>query len=164
MAPRAANFCFSISRDFMQDVNVVVVFDSTDGATEKLALAAAVGAVQGRANIRLRRSSGTPESREYVVPREADAVWADAVISGCRSECGFESLEAFAAGKLVGKVGSALRQGAGNAGIYGAMCGAGFVTIPVAPGGADELECARMQGRRVAEMARALKNMPSVSW
>ena len=39
----------------MQDVNIVVTFYSLHGLTEKLALAAAVGAVQGRANIRLRR-------------------------------------------------------------------------------------------------------------
>ena len=39
----------------MQDVNVVVVFYSRTGSTERLALAAAVGAVQGRALIRLRR-------------------------------------------------------------------------------------------------------------
>ena len=38
----------------MQDMNVLVVFCSRTGRTEKLALAAAVGAVQARANIRLR--------------------------------------------------------------------------------------------------------------
>ena len=64
----------------MQDVNVVVLFDSGVESTEQLALAAAVGAVQGRALIRLRRFHGTPESREYVTPREADAEWAHAVV------------------------------------------------------------------------------------
>lgn len=81
----------------MQDVNVVVTFWSRTGCTEKLALAAALGAVQARANIRLRwlqetagdRSvDGTPGWREhrermameYVPPREADLRWADAVI------------------------------------------------------------------------------------
>ena len=70
-------------------MNVLVIFSSCDGATEKLALAAAVGAVQARANIRLRRlpdqSSGNGEDlirmrREYVPPTGSDAAWADAVI------------------------------------------------------------------------------------
>ncbi len=66
----------------MQDVNVVVLFNSGDEAVERLALAAAVGAVQGRALIRLRRFHGTPESREYVMPRDADAEWAHAFVIG----------------------------------------------------------------------------------
>ena len=70
-------------------MNVLVIFSSCDGATERLALAAAVGAVQARANIRLRRlpdqSSGNGEDlirmrREYVPPTAPDAVWADAII------------------------------------------------------------------------------------
>ena len=61
----------------MQDVNVVVLFNSGDEVVERLALAAAVGAVQGRAFIRLRRFHGTPESREYVTPRDPDAEWAE---------------------------------------------------------------------------------------
>jgi hypothetical protein len=70
-------------------MNVLVIFSSCTGDTEKLALAAAVGAVQGRANIRLRRlpdqSSGNGEDllrmrREYVPPTARDTVWADAVI------------------------------------------------------------------------------------
>ena len=73
-------------------VNVLVIFYSCSGATEKLALAAAVGAVQARANIRMRRltdaGENPPESREalarmrkeYVPPTPADAQWADAVI------------------------------------------------------------------------------------
>lgn len=69
----------------MQDVNVVVLFDSGDEAVERLALAAAVGAVQGRALIRMRRFHGTPESREYVTPRDADADWAHAVVIGGES-------------------------------------------------------------------------------
>jgi hypothetical protein len=37
-----------------QDINVLVTFWSRTGVTEKLALAAALGAVQAKANIRLR--------------------------------------------------------------------------------------------------------------
>jgi hypothetical protein len=72
-------------------VNVLVIFESCSGATEKLALAAAVGAVQARANIRMRRMpDNSPEfsetlsrmRREYVSPTPADTAWADAVIIG----------------------------------------------------------------------------------
>ena len=38
----------------MSPINVLVIFSCRSGSTEKLALAAAVGAVQARANIRLR--------------------------------------------------------------------------------------------------------------
>lgn len=75
----------------MSPVNVLVIFDSCSGATEQLALAAAVGAVQARASIRMRRlpdnsstasASLTRMRREYVPPTPADTQWADAVIIG----------------------------------------------------------------------------------
>src|SRR6516225_10910269 len=79
-------------------VNVLVIFESCSGATEKLALAAAVGAVQARANIRMRRlpdnSTESNETlsrmrREYVAPTSADTLWADAVIIGMNGKvCG----------------------------------------------------------------------------
>jgi len=70
---------------------VLVVFYSRCGTTEKLALAAAVGAVQARANIRLRRLTDVTEvaqcrdeiarmRKEYVAPAEGDVLWADAII------------------------------------------------------------------------------------
>ena len=76
---------------------VLVIFYSRSGATEKLALAAAVGAVQERALIRLRRLPDAnpakiieefPQAREallrmqkeYVAPAEADILAADAII------------------------------------------------------------------------------------
>jgi NAD(P)H dehydrogenase (quinone) len=69
---------------------VLVVFYSRCGSTEKLALAAAVRAVQARANIRLRRLPDVTESpdckadtarmkKEYVAPAEADIEWAEAI-------------------------------------------------------------------------------------
>jgi hypothetical protein len=68
----------------MQDVNVVVVFCGDESA-ERLAQAAAVGAVQGRANIRLRRLAETDprqaQPQDYIAPRSADAEWADAIIA-----------------------------------------------------------------------------------
>jgi hypothetical protein len=78
----------------MTPVNVLVVFYSCCGKTEKLALAAAVGAVQARASIRLRRLTDQNEDipecrealarmrREYVPPTTADTLWADAVLVG----------------------------------------------------------------------------------
>jgi hypothetical protein len=75
-------------------VNVLVIFYSCCGHTEKLALAAAVGAVQARASIRMRRLTDAGEDiaecretlarmrREYVPPAAADVAWADAVIVG----------------------------------------------------------------------------------
>lgn len=73
-------------------VHVLVIFSCSSGETERLALAAAVGAVQARANIRLRRLPDSGDStlgfeeelarmrREYVPPKPADAAWADAVL------------------------------------------------------------------------------------
>jgi hypothetical protein len=73
-------------------VNVVVIFYSCSGETEKLALAAAVGAVQARGSIRMRRLTDSGEDipeyrdtlarmrREYVPPAAADILWADAVL------------------------------------------------------------------------------------
>ena len=74
----------------MTPSRVLVVFYSRCGSTEKLALAAAVQAVQKRANIRLRRLPDVGESpeckeetarmqKEYVPPAEADIVWADSI-------------------------------------------------------------------------------------
>ena len=71
--------------------HVLVVFYSRCGTTEKLALAAAVGAVEARANIRLRRLPDATEpvdckedvarmKKEYVRPAEADVLWADAIV------------------------------------------------------------------------------------
>src|SRR6185369_10803076 len=78
----------------MSPINVLVIFYSRSGNTETLALAAAVGAVQARANIRMRRLPDAGESvpacketlarmrKEYVPPTSADTQWADAVIIG----------------------------------------------------------------------------------
>ena len=81
----------------MTPVIVLVTFYSRCGTTETLASAAAVGAVQVRANIRLRRVPDTsaektltefPNCREslvrmhkeYVAPTEADVLGADAIV------------------------------------------------------------------------------------
>ena|SRR5436309_11200824 len=96
-------------------MNVLVIFSSCDGATEKLALAAAVGAVQARASIRLRRLSDQSSEnheelirmrREYVPPAASDAVWADAVIIAMNRKVSGRALDADQAtafGRNVGK-------------------------------------------------------------
>jgi len=78
-------------------VNVMVVFYSRYGETERLALAAGLGAVQAHANLRLRRLKdlADPESilrdprwseslermiADYIAPREIDADWADVIL------------------------------------------------------------------------------------
>ena len=69
---------------------VLVVFYSRCGSTEKLALAAAVRAVQTHAGIRRGRLPDVMESskckeetarmkKEYVAPAEADILWAESI-------------------------------------------------------------------------------------
>jgi hypothetical protein len=76
----------------MATIEVLITFYCRTGETERLALAAAVGAVQSRANIRLRRLADVVHTgrdvvenlsrmrKEYVPPTEADLVRADAII------------------------------------------------------------------------------------
>jgi hypothetical protein len=81
----------------MTDVNVMVVFYSRYGETERLALAAGLGAVQAHANLRLRRLKDLADAEimlrdprwseslermiaDYIAPREIDADWADVIL------------------------------------------------------------------------------------
>ena len=120
----------------MSQVVVVVTFYSRSGATETRALSLAVGAVQERALIRLRRLpdadrqqslSARPDHREtlermwkeYVSPAEADLRGADAIVIAPTSQCDPSSMEwrpyldllrsLGAAGALAGKVGAVVR-------------------------------------------------------
>ncbi len=121
-----------------KQTTVVVTFSSRCGATEALALAAAVGAVQGRALIRLRRlpddgaapraedSSECQETlarmrKEYVAPTEADLAGNDALILAAPAGATPDSgewialrdmlLRLGAAGTLAGKVGAVVDTG-----------------------------------------------------
>jgi hypothetical protein len=143
----------------MQDVNVLVVFYSRFGATERLALAAAVGAVQSRANIRLRRLADAADentiaalpgwrenrdrmNREYVTPREADVGWADAILLGIPPG----SAEAAMWSEWL----RTIRDKAGSVpGIVESFLPG--VDVP------DTAEAARLQGRATADAARAAK-------
>jgi NAD(P)H dehydrogenase (quinone) len=81
----------------MTDVNVMVVFYSRYGETERLALAAGLGAVQAHANLRLRRLKDLADAEtilrdprwseslerliaDYIAPRDIDADWADVIL------------------------------------------------------------------------------------
>jgi NAD(P)H dehydrogenase (quinone) len=81
----------------MPGANVLVVFYSRTGVTEMQALAVGVGAIQARANIRLRRLRDAADektisahakwvenrdrmNKDYISPAETDAVWADVIV------------------------------------------------------------------------------------
>jgi len=85
-------------------MNVLVVFYSRRGETEKLALAAGVGAIQARANIRLRRLTDLADAetirrdpvwsenlermkKDYIAPREVDGQWANVLILAAPADC-----------------------------------------------------------------------------
>jgi NAD(P)H dehydrogenase (quinone) len=165
----------------MSDVNVLVVFYSRFGAAERLALAAGVGAIQSRANIRLRRVAdhadaktieATPAwrenldrmSRDYVVPRPADPAWADVIVLATPEGSSAE-VEAYCAslrslGSMAGKIAAPIAQGNNEAAlrpIYAAAACNGMVVAPALAESGDPIASAREHGRRVTEMARALK-------
>lgn len=168
----------------MFQTEVLITFYSRCGSTEKLALAAAVGAVQARANIRLRRlrdivsetAEEPPECKEnldrmrkeYVAPSEADVLRADAIIFV--APAGFsvsspEWTEYFdlltrlrSEGKLDGKVGAAVDGGSETTlmCLSAAVLQLGFIAVPTGFG-ESLADRALVQGRRVATVARAVK-------
>ena len=91
------------------DIHVLVIFGSPSELTEQLALAAAVGAVQGRASIRIRLLPTSEEAslladelrirmqREYVPPTPADTLWADAIIIAMHNKVAGLAMEPAAA-------------------------------------------------------------------
>jgi NAD(P)H dehydrogenase (quinone) len=177
----------------MQDTNVLVTFCSRTGSTERLALAAALGAVQARAFIRLRwlseiaddhtvdavpgwRENRARMNKEYVAPREADFLWADALViaipagasvSSSELKTHLESLKVLhTAGKLHAKAGSAFTAGSTGTGqsdaalvsLYSALAELDLILVPSGQTPTkDAVESARLQGRRVTEVARALR-------
>jgi len=163
---------------------VVVTFYSRRGETERLATAAAVGAVQARAGIRMRRLPDAdpaatlaryPDAveplrrmqKEYVAPREADLIAADALIVGlpddmspASAECApfFDLLSRLHAdGKLAGKAAASVGRGAALESVARALREAGLrVVTPDAADGSD-VDGAIALGRRVVAEAAALK-------
>ena len=200
----------------MATANVLIVFYSRNGSTEKMAKAVAEGATAAGAEVRLRRArdivsrevmakaQGWAEAAdrmdaEYPAPTADDAEWADAVIFGTPTRFGNASAELKAyidslgglwfQGKLNGKVGSAFTStGTPHGGnestiisLYNPLAHLGFIIVPTGyldpavfkagtPYGAshvsgqnssppteDELTVARFQGKRVTQVAAALK-------
>jgi len=162
-------------------VNVLVVFYSRYGATERLALAAGLGAIQERANIRLRRLADRADAatiaadaawsealarmqRDYVTPRPADPVWADLIIlaTPARSE---GEVEAYAAslpscGPMAGKVAAPLAAG-NDPGplreVYASAACAGLIVAPSSLEAGDGASSARQHGRTLVRSVRTLK-------
>jgi NAD(P)H dehydrogenase (quinone) len=94
----------------MDDVNLLVIFYSRSGLTERLAVLVAEGAIQAGAKIRLRRSRDLmPDEviaadevwrserdrmhKEYAAPRLEDVGWADVVAFGSPAATGSVSPE-----------------------------------------------------------------------
>jgi NAD(P)H dehydrogenase (quinone) len=152
-------------------VNVLITFYCLDGAAEKLALAAAVGAVQGRAAIRLRRldpqpGENTTEERlnqEYVAPKEADARWADAIILGTPARLSVSSPvlnEYFGLlrnADVRGKLGAIIVAGGAPEALHRAMTELGF-NVVAQERAIVSVDDARLLGRRVAELAAKSKS------
>ena len=165
----------------------LIVFHATSERTETVAMSAAVGAVQARALIRLRRvadagsrapSDGDVDDaalgrmqKEYVAPTEADLLGADALLlvpppnaSPVSPEWApFVSLlgRLGAEGTLAGKVCAVVHTGDPETvtAFSRAVLVPGLVLVPpVVP--ASDADCATTaisHGRHVAELARALK-------
>ncbi len=165
----------------MSDVNVLVVFYSRYGAAEKLALAAGVGAIQARGNIRLRRVADLADAAtiardvawtehrermamDYVAPRPADPLWADVIVLATPAGSTAE-LEGFlrtlpSLGPMAGKIAAPLCPGDAAVALRAVYAAAAEAGLTVAPAGApadDPVARARLFGQRVTQMARALK-------
>jgi hypothetical protein len=169
----------------MANITVVVTFYSRDGSAEKLAHAAAVGCVQARALIRLRRVADAdpnavlerlPDSREslrrmhkeYVAPREADVVAADALIVASPPDIDVSAPEwseyvellerLHSEGRLAGKVVAAIPNGASHESFAALIRRLGLATVPPdGSGGGDDVNRAVALGRQVVSMAEAMK-------
>jgi NAD(P)H dehydrogenase (quinone) len=165
------------------EINALVVFYSRYGTTEKLALAAGLGAIQADANIRLRRVADHADAatidadanwkknldrmtRDYVVPRPADPMWADVIILATPAESATE-IQAYAAslssvGPMAGKIAAMLAAGNRESAlkpIYSAAACCGLIVAPCDAVTDDPVATARTFGRRITEMARALKRV-----
>ncbi|HLH44290.1 MAG TPA: hypothetical protein VKV74_14975 [Bryobacteraceae bacterium] len=153
----------------MSPINALVVFYSRRGKSESMALAAGVGAIQARANIRLRRLADLagPEAiktdaawsenvermnKDYIAPREIDAQWADVLILAAPPDR-TEEMERYldsAKAAIQGKTGAVLGTFTSKA------VAAGLAVVQPAEATADAA-AATAYGRRAVETARAAK-------
>lgn len=162
-------------------VNVFVVFYSRYGETERLALAAGLGAIQEEANIRLRRLADRADAgaigadaawtatlarmqRDYVTPRPADPVWADLIILATPGQSDGE-VERYAAslpecGPMAGKLAGPLTAGNDSGvlrGVYASSACSGLLVAPSAIEGGDAIAGARLHGRALVRAVRAFR-------
>lgn len=167
----------------MAETIVVVTFYSRGGTTERLATVAAVGAVQMRAGIRMRRVPDPdsvaalaqfPEHREqlrrmhkeYVAPREADLVAADVLVVASTADVPPTSPEwqayvdsltrLHSEGKLQRKVAAVVDNGPSAAAFSTELERLGLFVVPV-PAERDELARAMALGRAAVARAQAMK-------
>lgn len=147
----------------MSQAVVLIVFSCQTGDTERLALSAAVGAIQGRALIRLRRLPDAEDAedtetlrrmrKEYVRPTEADILGADVVILVSHPDTVSSAWADFISlltklrtdGKLTNKPGVAI------GGIAASVAALDFTTP-------ESMMDSVALGRTLAERARALKS------
>lgn len=200
----------------MTSPNVLIVFYSRDGSTEKMANLIAEGAEAEGAEVRMRRArdivgpdvmakvpkwaeNSARMDKQYGNPTAEDVEWADAIIFGTPTRFGNSSAELKAfidslgglwfQGKLNRKVGSVFTSTASPHGgnettivsLFNPLAHLGFIIVPTgyedpaafqagSPYGAShvagqqanppndaEAAVARFQGKRVAQVARALK-------
>ena len=171
----------------MGDINALVVFYSRYGTTEKLALAAGLGAIQADANIRLRRVADHADpasiaadanwkknldrmNRDYVAPRPADPAWADVIFLATPAESSAE-VESYVAslpsiGSMSGKLAAPLAPGHNTSAlkpIYSAAACCGLIVTPCTESSDDPIATATTFGQRITEMARALKKGAGVT-
>src|SRR5262245_23877403 len=156
---------------------VLVIFYSRKGSTEKLALAAAVGAVQSRAAIRLRRLADIHETfertetlvrlrKEYIAPREIDVLAADGLIFAAPAGFAISSPEwtefismlrrLSSEGKLEGKAAAVIDTGdhATLISFDNVATELGLLTVMRDSTKPDSVEQATALGRKTAEVLR----------
>jgi NAD(P)H dehydrogenase (quinone) len=189
----------------MDDVNVLVIFYSRKGLTERLAVLIAEGAIQAGAKIRLRRSRDLmPDEliaadeawrserdrmeKEFAAPRLEDVAWAHVLAFGTPASIGGLSVEL---GATLAQISTLSKSSLGRkvatafTSSYGQISGAelavaelqsrllrlGFVTAPVAEEAViassetsgHDYELARVHGRKLTELGRALRAVASSS-
>jgi multimeric flavodoxin WrbA len=161
---------------------VVVTFYSRGGETERLATAAAVGAVQARAGIRMRRLmepdgdaaiARHPECAdsirrmrtEYVPPRVADLLAAEAIVIALPDEFDASSPEcaafldllrsAGAGGPLAGRTAAVIGARAALAAVREVLTECGYTVVPFARDGAGtDVDHAVALGRQLVTSKR----------
>lgn len=170
----------------LPEVNAMSVFYSRYGVTERIGLAAGVGAVQARANIRLRRLRDLAEpaeiaadpswsenlermTPEYIAPREIDTAWAEVIFlsppvteikdkinDDLNGELTLREMSAYLA-SLKNMHGKIAAIVSPSEALCAAAAMAGFTVVPAPEGTVEDAANTTAFAKRVCEMARKLK-------